>query len=92
VINFLLWVILIYFALLLFWRYVLPFLLKRYMRKMQQKFDRSRGQNSSQNYGRHEGEVTIEHASGTHARENSPVDESEYVDFEEIINKDPNNH
>jgi hypothetical protein len=89
--DFLLWVILIYFALLLFWRYVLPFLLKRYMRKMQQKFTRYHDERFEKESSRREGEVNIDHIPEPSEKDNRHIDESDYVDFEEIKDKDPNN-
>ena len=84
--NFIIWVILIYFAFLLFWRYVLPFILKRYMRKMQQKFTQYNNQGFANQTQKHEGEVIIENIPEAPEKEKKPDDENDYVDFEEIKN------
>jgi hypothetical protein len=87
--NFLIWVILIYFVLLLIWRYVLPFLLKRYMRRMQQKFSRYTDEKFENEEKKQDGEVRIEHVPDEIKKESSPVDEDDYVDFEEIKENKP---
>jgi hypothetical protein len=88
-VNFLIWVILIYFALLLIWRYVVPFLLKRYLRKIQQRFSQF-----SEGYQTHEqkreGEINIDSVPDETKKESRPVSEDEYVDFEEIKDNDKN--
>jgi hypothetical protein len=87
--NFLIWVILIYFALLLIWRYVVPFLLKRFFRKMQQRFSQySIGFDKQEQ--KQEGEINIDSVPEDPKKETRPVNEDEYVDFEEIKDNDPN--
>jgi hypothetical protein len=81
--NFLIWVILIYFAIMLIWRYVVPFLLKRYFRKLEKKFNQYQHGREDMNR-RRDGEVQIEDLPDQPIKETRPVDETEYVDFEEI--------
>lgn len=84
--NFLIWVILIYFALLLIWRYVVPFLLRRAARKLERKFNAYAGQ---QHYNKSkEGEVRIDHIPEKEPYAASPKNDDDYTDFEEIIDND----
>jgi hypothetical protein len=87
--EFLMWVIFIYFALLLIGRYVVPFLLKRFVKRMQRKFtNRFEGGFYDQRQ-QQEGEVNIDNAPETPVRERKPLDDDDYVDFEEIKDNDP---
>ena len=88
-IDFLLWVILINFALRLFWRYLLPWLLKRFMRRMQQKFTDLGGGQPEQKKRKQEGEITIDHVPPAASKGGANGAEDDYVDFEEIKNNDP---
>ncbi len=86
--NFLIWVILIYFALLFIWRYIIPFFVRRTLKKFEQ---RMREQSDYQNYNSkpsNEGEVHIDHIPETEQKARSSNNDIEYVDFEEI-NDDP---
>ena len=69
----------IYFGIKLFTRYVLPMLIDKGVRNMQQKMNDQ--QMHSQRSSRHEGEVTIEKNRKTNS---SKPNEGEYVDFEEV--------
>ncbi len=70
----------IYFAIRIVSRYILPMLIDKGVKNMQQKMYGQQQQN--QRPGRREGEVTIE----KNKRQNSKYDkdEGEYVDFEEV--------
>jgi membrane protein implicated in regulation of membrane protease activity len=78
----LIWIILIYFALWLIWRVIVPFLLRRYFRKMERRFSEY-ARKSGQKMHREPGEVVIENIPEPE-QSNNPK-EGEYVDFEEII-------
>jgi hypothetical protein len=70
----------IYFALRLFTRYVLPLILENKIKDMQQKMQEQRKQ--QRGTGKQEGEVIIDY---DQKRNNvSNRDEGEYVDFEEV--------
>ncbi len=77
------WIILIFYALRLALRYVLPWLVRRYIRKMQRNMDAYNHQKS----GDSTGEMKVK-AGKTEEPKIDP-DAGEYVDFEEI--KDNNN-
>lgn len=83
IVNFLRTVIIIaiiYFAIRLFTRYVLPLLLEKKVKEMQQKMQEQ--QKQQRRSGKQEGEVTIEYDK---KRNNvSSGNEGEYVDFEEV--------
>jgi hypothetical protein len=67
-----------------------PFLLKRFFRKMQQRFTQYNNGFDDQELKR-EGEVNIDSVHEDHKKEHRPVDDEEYVDFEEIKENDPTN-
>ncbi len=70
-------IVIIYFAIRLIARYVLPLLINKSVKNMQQKMQEQQTQN--QRSKRQEGEVTIE----TNKNRNRQTD-GEYVDFEEV--------
>lgn len=70
----------IYFAIRLFTRYVLPLILENKIKEMQQKMKEQ--QRQKQGSGKHEGEVTIEYDQKRNNIRNH--DDGEYVDFEEV--------
>jgi len=70
----------VYFAIRLFTKYILPYFVKKGIKNMQEKMhDQYREQQRSE---RKEGEVTIE--KNQEDKKNSHPDEGEYVDFEEV--------
>ena len=70
----------IYFGIRLFSRYILPLLVQKGMKNMQQKMqDQQRKQQRS---GKTEGEVTIEEKGNFNKKDKST--DGEYVDFEEV--------
>lgn len=71
-------ILIIYFALRILRRYVLPFLIERGLRKMQQNMYKQSGQQAT----RPEGEVKVEGQPRQKGTTNT--DDEEYVDFEEI--------
>lgn len=70
----------IYFAIRIFSRYILPLLIDKGVKNMQQKMYEQQKQNQRPN--RREGEVTIEKNTKEDKRYNK--DEGEYIDFEEV--------
>ncbi len=74
-------IVVVYFIIKLFTRYILPLILENKIRQMHQNMN-ERNQRQKQ-AGKHEGEVTIDYGSqksnNSHNR-----NEGEYVDFEEI--------
>lgn len=70
----------IYFAIKLFTRYVLPLLLESKLNEMQKKMQEQ--QRNRQREGKPEGDVTIEYDSKNNRNRNQ--NEGEYVDFEEV--------
>lgn len=81
------WGIIIYYALKLFVRLFLPFILKSLAKKMISKVEQMQNQ-TSQDYSRKKnGEVTIEYQKAKSQKPNTKSQNSrdgEYVDFEEI--------
>lgn len=69
----------IYYGIRLFTRYILPLLVDKGVKNMQQKMYEQQREN--QRSGRKEGEVTVENKGD---KKNPNNDEGEYVDFEEI--------
>ena len=73
-------IVIIYYGIRLFTRYVLPMLVDRGIKNLQQKMNEQQGQN--QRPSRPDGEVTVErNRSNPRNREH---DQGEYVDFEEV--------
>lgn len=70
----------VYFAFRLFTRYVLPLILDKKIKDMQQKMREQ--QNQQQNPNRSEGDVTIEYDKKRDRNHNQK--DGEYVDFEEV--------
>ncbi len=73
-------ILIIYYGIRLVTRYVLPILLEKGMKNMQQKMQ-DQGQ-QPQGPSRHEGEVTIEQNRTN--QKNTERDQGEYIDFEEV--------
>lgn len=70
----------IYFAIRLFTRYVLPLILENKIKQMQEKMQEQ--QKQQRRTGKQEGEVTIEYDKNRNNVRNR--NEGEYVDFEEV--------
>ena len=70
----------VYFVIRLFSRLVLPYLVQKGVKNMQQNMDDQ--YRSQQRSGRHEGDVTIE--KNQRPKKNNSRDEGEYIDFEEV--------
>ena len=70
----------IYYGIRLFTRYVLPLLVDKGIKNMQQKMQEQQRNNNRS--GRREGEVTIEQNKNN--QRNSSQNQGEYVDFEEV--------
>jgi hypothetical protein len=73
-------IVLIYYAIRLVTRYILPLLVDKGLKNMQQKMQEQQRQN--QRSTRPPGEVTIEYNKNT-GKSNSQI-KGEYVDFEEV--------
>jgi uncharacterized membrane protein (DUF106 family) len=71
---------LIYFAIRLFTRYILPYIVENKVKEMQQKLNEQKKQ--QERAGRREGDVTIEYDKKQNNSRNK--NDGEYVDFEEI--------
>jgi len=72
-------ILVIYFGIRLFTRYILPKLVDKGMKNMQEKMYEQQRQHQQSN--RHEGDVTVQNKK---TKNNQGKDEGEYVDFEEI--------
>jgi hypothetical protein len=70
----------VYFAIRLFTRYVLPLILDKKIKDMQHKMREQ--QKQQQHPNRSEGDVTIEYEKRRNRNQNH--DDGEYVDFEEV--------
>jgi hypothetical protein len=73
-------IVIIYYAIRLFARYVLPLLVDKGIKNMQQKMQNQQFQNQRQS--RPDGEVTIETKKTTRNQESQS--DGDYVDFEEV--------
>ncbi len=83
--EFILWIILIYFAFRMFARFILPYLLKYFLKRFQQKFYQ---QNPHINPNRKEGETNVEFVPENKTKVKTDSDKiGEYLDYEEIENK-----
>jgi hypothetical protein len=82
--EFILWVIFIYFVGMLIWRYVVPFLLKRYVRRMERRFGQMQDEDRSYAEGRKKGDVHIHQMPPEKRHRENQQQELEYTDFEEI--------
>jgi hypothetical protein len=82
--NFIVWVILIYFALMLIWRYVVPFMLRVYMKRMEKRFRRYADEDTFNRNSKREGEVSIHHVPEQEEHIPPAGGDIEYTDFEEI--------
>jgi len=74
--------VLLYYLIKMFFRYVLPWLLRKYVKKQQEKF----GQNA---WGREEppeGEIKIKRPAQTKHKDDR--DFGEYIDFEDVDNEE----
>ncbi len=73
-------IVIIYFGIRLFTRYILPMLVDKGIKNMQQKMNSQ--QRNNHRTSRPEGEVTIERNRTN--RQNDERNQGEYVDFEEV--------
>ncbi|MBU0764894.1 MAG: DUF4834 family protein [Bacteroidetes bacterium] len=76
-IRFILVVLLIFLILQLLFRYIVPWLLKRFVNNIKQNFGMNAGNNGK------EGEITVE-PSQSSRKKKIEKDEGEYIKFEEI--------
>ena len=74
--------ILFYYLVKLFFRYVLPWLLKKYVKKQQEKFEQSGWSGDEPK----EGEVKIKRTVNTKPKNDSEF--GEYIDFEDVNNEE----
>ena len=75
-------VVLIYYGFKLFIRYAMPWLLARFMKKQQDKFNNMSGFPNANNNQTKEGEVHIKTKQSSKTKDDT--DFGEYVDFEDI--------
>ncbi len=73
------WVLIIYYAFRLILRYLVPFLLVRFVKRMQSRMP---GFEQTQHQPQHEGEVKVKYTPKEPAKSDSNI--GEYIDFEEI--------
>ncbi len=85
--NFLAWLVLIYVVLMLFWRYVLPLLLRLWLRRVEKRYGQTTTRRDYNN--KKEGEVSIHAMPETQTRPSAPPSDVEYTDFEEVRGGDP---
>jgi hypothetical protein len=78
-------IILFYYLFLLFFRYIVPYLLKRHIRKTQEKYYGS-GPDVNNKEKKKEGNVNIDYVPGKEKKnaKNKGDDLGEFVDYEEI--------
>ncbi|NVN96320.1 MAG: DUF4834 domain-containing protein [Bacteroidetes bacterium] len=83
--EFILWLILIYLIFRFIAKFVLPYLLKYYLNKFQQKFYQ---QSSHDNTTRKEGDTSIDFIPDTKTKKSTSAEKiGEYVDYEEVESK-----
>jgi hypothetical protein len=70
----------IYFAIRIFTRYILPLLINKGIKDMQQKMHNQHRQ--QQKNQRREGDVTVQYKNGE--KQNGKHNQGEYIDFEEV--------
>jgi len=64
-------------------RYVLPFVLRYYMKRFSKKFyERTNNDDYEQAYNKKEGEVKVDYSNDQKKKQNTDI--GEYVDYEEI--------
>ena len=84
VIRTLLIIAIIYYGFRFLARVILPWLMKRFVTKAQQKMEeRMNDRHAQQQPQRPEGEVTIDHTAADR-RKRGPEPDADYVDFEEV--------
>ena len=85
--NFFLWIIFVFFLLAygfrLFLRYGMPWILGRFMKKQQEKFNQAYNQQQGFGQGKKEGEVEINVPPKKEMKKDNGF--GEYVDFEEDV-------
>lgn len=82
---FLLILAIIYYAIRLIFRYVFPWLLKRWARKMGERMNQQQYYSHTNRRHKREGNVTIQYEKSQNDRRDQP-EEGEYIDYEEINN------
>ena len=83
--KFLLFIILVYLFFRLLGRYILPWLVRRYMKNVEKKFYQDQYQEKSkQKKRKKEGDININTKSSKSSSKGSDDELGDYVDFEEI--------
>ncbi len=77
--------VIIYYGFKLFFRYAMPWLISRFVKKQQDKFNQMNGFPKSDYSRKEEGEVNIK--SKKENKTNEDTDFGEYVDFEDVDNE-----
>lgn len=80
--RFLFIVVIIYYAFKLFIRYALPWILTRFMKKQQEKFNNMSGFQNGDYNSTNEGDVKVKTSNKSKPKDDSEF--GEYVDFEEL--------
>lgn len=80
--GFLFVAVLIYYGFKLMFRYAVPWMIARFMKKQQDKFNRMNGFDNAGNSSNNEGDVHIKTRQAQKPKKDT--DFGEYVDFEEI--------
>ncbi len=84
-----LFLLLIYLLAKLFTRYLLPYILKRFIRKTEEKYKRQ--QQEYQDQTKKEGDIRINYKNKKHQHKKTD-DLGEYVDYEEVDDDKSNNN
>ena len=84
-----LFLLLIYLLAKLFTRYLLPYILKRFIRKTEEKYKRQ--QQEYQDQTKKEGDIRINYKNKKHQQKKTD-DLGEYVDYEEVDDEKSNNN
>lgn len=80
--RFLFVVVIIYYGFRLFFRYVVPWIIARFMKKQQDRFNQMNGFPDSKHSRKKDGEVNIK--SKTTKKSENDTNFGEYVDFEDV--------
>ncbi|PCJ82448.1 MAG: DUF4834 domain-containing protein [Flavobacteriales bacterium] len=76
-------ILLIYFVIRLFTRYVMPFLLRMFVNKAQRNFEQKMNEMHGQQEQRPEGEMRVDYNPNKNQKKKKD-DDGEYVDYEEV--------
>lgn len=80
--TFIFFIVVFYYAFRLFIRYAAPWLIARFMKKQQERYNNMSGFQQHNQSGKEEGEVTVKSSKSDKSKDDSGF--GEYVDFEEV--------